>query len=308
MKTAMSPHMVVCLGILSSLPLSAQDLVSLPMVSQANHPSSFQDDPGGPTFPSHSWIGPDGLVPPEKVRGEIVESRAWISSQSSRDLAIHLRDNLPKSSLASDPGILKRSSMIRRLAVSSSGKPPATHDESLARGLKELAASYRETGKLAEQDDCTSVAISVEQRVKMEPERILEWVESEVAANPGCSCEIVKAAIQSSEADVQGVVAIVETAVIAAPESMRLISQCAIAALPESLGAVQALLAKLDPNAGESGSSSKSAKSVKGAKVAIVVSPPLPNPLDLPPAPPPIPPDPIYPDPVTKVDPPTCPK
>ena len=57
------------------------------------------------------------------------------------------------------------------------------------------------------------------------------------------------------------------------------------------------LLAKLDPNAGETGYSSKSAKDgSKGAKVASITTPPLPNPLDLPPSGPPIvPPTPIPP-------------
>lgn len=73
-----------------------------------------------------------------------------------------------------------------------------------------------------------------------------------------------------------------ETAVTTAPEHLRLISQCAIAAAPEALAEVQALLAKLDPGSGESG------KSAKGAKAAAVDAAQLkkpdetaPNPLDL---------------------------
>lgn len=64
------------------------------------------------------------------------------------------------------------------------------------------------------------------------------------------------------------VVSIVETPTHAAPESMRIISQCAIASMPESIVTVQALLAELDPSSGDAaGNSSKSAKeSAKGAK------------------------------------------
>ena len=44
---------------------------------------------------------------------------------------------------------------------------------------------------------------------------------------------------------------------------MRIVSQRAIATMPDSITEVQALLARLDPNAGDSGYSSKSSKSSK---------------------------------------------
>jgi hypothetical protein len=92
---------------------------------------------------------------------------------------------------------------------------------------------------------------------------------------------------------------------------MRMISQCAIATMPESVAEVQALLAKLDPNSGDSDVySSKSAKDstdskdAKDSKVAAIVAPPIPNPLDLPPTYPPIIPlPPIVTPPVTNVNP-----
>jgi hypothetical protein len=78
---------------------------------------------------------------------------------------------------------------------------------------------------------------------------------------------------------------------------MRIASQCAIATMPESVAAVQALLARLDPNSGNAEVySSKSAKSAKSAKVAVVAEP-APNPLDRLYFPP------IYPLPVSKVNP-----
>jgi hypothetical protein len=150
-------------------------------------------------------------------------------------------------------------------------------------GLAELSAAYREPGKVSDSADCPSVLISVEQRIKLDPSTVLEIVESEVSANPNCACEIVKTAIQASGAEVSLVGDITEVAITSAPQSMRMISQCAIAAKPEALGAVQAILAKLDPNSGD-GYSAKSAKSGKDAKDAVAsqVSPPEepPNPLD----------------------------
>ncbi len=148
-------------------------------------------------------------------------------------------------------------------------------------GLAELAAAYREPGQASDSADCPSVATSVEQRVKLDPSKVLEIVESEISANPDCACEIVKIAIQASGADVSLVGYITEVAIVSAPQSMRMISQCAIAAKPEALTAVQAILAKLDPNSGDSTYSSKSSKSGKDAKASIVVTPPRPpNPLD----------------------------
>jgi hypothetical protein len=92
--------------------------------------------------------------------------------------------------------------------------------------------------------------------------------------------------ITASNADVAKVVSIVETAINVAPDSMRIISQCAIATAPDSIAQVQALLAELDPNTGDGdGSSAKSAKSGKDGKdaeVAAIVAPPIENPLDRP--------------------------
>jgi hypothetical protein len=306
MKTNVPPHVVASLVLVLSLPLSAQNLASNLLTSDSSAASSFDGGMSGLPFVTPAVFGQQVLPEPGKVRGEIDVAMPFITSQNTRDLGMRLRSNLPPQGPSADPGILKRSALIRRLAVSSNGSLAEGHEETLAQGLKELSATYREAGKSSDQADCSAIALSVAQRVKSEPEKVLEWVELEISANPACACEIVKAAINASEADVQGVVAIVETAVLASPESMRLISQCAIAALPESLGEVQSLLARIDPNAGKPGDSSKSSKgspSVKGAKVAAIVAPPLPNPLDLPPAPPPFPPPPIYPDPVTKVDP-----
>jgi hypothetical protein len=99
----------------------------------------------------------------------------------------------------------------------------------------------------------------------------------------------VKAAINATDADPQLVVSILESVISAAPQTMMIASQCAIAAAPESLPSVQAMLSKYEANAGDSGYSSKSskdAKDAKDAKVANALMPntvaSIPNPLDFP--------------------------
>jgi predicted RecA/RadA family phage recombinase len=166
-------------------------------------------------------------------------------------------------------------------------------------GLAELAAAYREPGRPSDSADCSSVAMSVEQRIKLDLSEVLSIVESEIAANQNCACEIVKTAIKASGADEALVGDITEVAITNAPQSMRMISQCAIAAMPEALASVQAVLAKLDPNSGNT----KSANSGKDAKAAVAseLTPPEepPDPLDLPPPPfPPLPPPPLPPPPL----------
>lgn len=161
-------------------------------------------------------------------------------------------------------------------------------------GLALLTAVYRPQGEKVATADCPLLAMVVQRRVAAEPARTLEIVQQEVGLNPNCACEIVKAAITGSEADATQVAAIVETACLAAPDMMRIISQCAIATVPDALERVQAVLAKLDPNAGSAGNRSKSAKSAKSSKAKIVIISAA-NPLDLPPLGPPVVPPPVSP-------------
>lgn len=129
-------------------------------------------------------------------------------------------------------------------------------------------------------EGCLKLAVSVKHAAAAQPAKVLEIVESEMTANPDCACEIVKAAIQGAEADAKTVASIVETAATAVPEKMRLVSQCAVAVAPDSLGEVQAVMNRLDPNRGEAGYSSKGAKDAKDAKDVAVK--PAWNPLDFP--------------------------
>jgi hypothetical protein len=152
----------------------------------------------------------------------------------------------------------------------------------LTENLALLSANYREAATSTTPEKCPDLALAVTTRINHDSSALLEIVQAETATNPSCVCEIVKAAIQTTDGEVPQVLAIVETAVTTAPEHLRLISQCAIAAAPNALTEVQALLAKLDPGSGESG------KSAKGAKAAAVDAAQLktpdetaPNPLDL---------------------------
>lgn len=131
-----------------------------------------------------------------------------------------------------------------------------------------LAATYRESARQSTGQDESEIILSVRQKIRIDPSSVCGIVGNEVSANPSSACEIVKAAIQTTEADTPLIVAIVDSAIHASPELMRLISQCAIASAPDSLPAIQALLARLDPNTGDSGSRSKSAKSGKSSKTA----------------------------------------
>lgn len=127
--------------------------------------------------------------------------------------------------------------------------------------------------------DCLKVSLFVKQATTSEQSKVLEIVAKEVGAAPDCACEIVKAAIEGSAADAKTVASIVETAAVVAPEQMRLISQCAVAIAPDALVNVQAVMAKLDPNLGESAAGAKNAKDAKAPAGEAAA---LPNPLDFP--------------------------
>lgn len=128
--------------------------------------------------------------------------------------------------------------------------------------------------------DCVKLSVAVKHAVAADRSAVLEIVTNQINANPGCACEVVKAAIEGSSADASAVAAIVEAAAVAAPDQMRLVAQCAIAVAPDSLTKVQSVIAKLDPNKGEGGVSAKSAKS--GKEPAVEAAGEEFNPLDFP--------------------------
>ena len=131
-------------------------------------------------------------------------------------------------------------------------------------------------GQATAETDCLQLTHFVKVAAANEPSKVLQLVEEKVAQNPGCVCEVVKAAIEGAAAEPKTVSAIVETAIAAAPEQMRLIAQCAISTAPDAITQVQAVLAKLDPNSGEAAAKSNDAKSPAGEVAAMA------NPLDFP--------------------------
>lgn len=276
------------------------------MIEMPRYPSGQVEDFGASdpsSFASDKFLSGFHQLPDvHKTQADLSETTPVFVNQDPLTLSDR-RSNSRRMESVLDLSVLREASVYRnadRIKV----KVSDVQATGIQSGLAELAAAYRQPGHSSDSADCPSVAMSVEQRIKLDPSEVLSIVESEIAANPNCACEIVKTSIKASGADEALVGDITEVAITAAPQSMRMISQCAIAAMPEALASVQAVLAKLDPNSGDTSSakSAKSAKSGKDAKAAIAseVTPPVepPNPLDLPiPIYPPLPPPPYFPPP-----------
>jgi hypothetical protein len=300
MKTTVPPHRVALLFLGLMAPVPAQNMISPLRTFEASHKSNNHDDGSESRFGDVSRLLVKYDVPAaKKAQADLSDPKPVYAAQDALTLETQATSLRSLDSVV-DLNVLRSPSPYRKIRVSTSGAPYHISANSLQEGLALISAVYREAGKPENAFDCQTISLSVEQRIKLDPANVLELVEAEIGANPGCACEIVKIAIKASDADIQLVVSIAETAITSSPDSMRMVAQCAIAAMPESLTEVQALLAKLDPNSGDE---SVSAKSSKGAKsyVAAMYSPPLSNPLDLPPFPqsnPPI----IVPPPVTDVN------
>ena len=264
--------------------LSAQNLTGANRLPEAGNKWGHSDQGQERGFEADSSVTSLVEVPAlRKVSGEVVEQNPVFVAQSVANLESQSVKPRPVEAVI-DLNILRERSPFVKIPVSASGGAVASGDV-MKKGLAMISAVYRETGKSEPAADCSSISLSVEQRIKLDTAKLLEIVESEVSANPSCVCEVVKAAIKASDADVATVVSIVEVAISRAPESMRIASQCAIAAVPESIDAVQALLTKLDPNGGDGGMSAKSSKSAKDANAAVASEEPvaaIANPLDYP--------------------------
>ncbi len=266
MRTTASTTVYLLFGLLG--PLVAQNYettLALATNGQGTSP---------PSLPSAVVAG--NLPPAGKVQGAPEEEAAEFPAQDT----VTMEPRLPRSrnvDAVVDLGVLQKPSPYRNLSTRSFEIPA----DSVKNDLNHISAAYRESGKA--DADCQSLSLSVKQRIRLDDSKLLEIVETELKANPTCACEVVKPAIHTSDADTTLVLSIVETSITAAPAMMRIISQCAIAADPNSLAGVQAILAKYDINSGDGGSA-KSAKDSKDAKspgpqndVAA-----MPNPLDFP--------------------------
>ena len=94
----------------------------------------------------------------------------------------------------------------------------------------------------ASKDDCATLSTKVQEEVTAKPDQVLVILSEKIASNPGCACEIVKAAITAAKADKDLVGEIVFTAVSAAPAEATTIAECAVAASPQSAENVKAAL------------------------------------------------------------------
>jgi len=310
MKSSVSPHMVALLILSTMAPLSAQNLSSSIRPLESASKADAIDGTAEQGF-SEASVLPDRYEIPTsaKAQGTLPDARPVYAPQNVRTLETQIPNQRTVESVV-DLGVLRNPSAYRKVLVNASTRPDEVSNGRLQSGLEMISAVYREAGKPSATADCLAISLAVEQQTKLDVARVLEIVEAEVTANPTCACEVVKSAIKASEADVQLVVNITETAITSAPDSMRIVSQCAIATMPESIGEVQALLARIDPNSGDgeiysskdSTKSAKSSKDAKQAEVASITAPMPPNPLDrpFPPLPPPII---IYPKPVSEVNP-----
>lgn len=225
-------------------------------------------------------LTPGDIPADSRIKASVAEAPAAYSAQDSITLEPRTGKHQAVDSVI-NLDVLQKPSPYHAVAKGSQDATSEVVTDEVKQELALISATYRVSG--ARETNCENISLSVEQRIKLNGSDVLEIVDAEVRSNPSCSCEIVKSAIMAVDADTDLVVAIVETVIIASPESMSIASQCAIAAVPESLASIQALLSKYDSNAGESGYSSKSAKS---AKVGAVEMPDsvaaMPNPLDFP--------------------------
>ncbi|MEM7146689.1 MAG: hypothetical protein AAF591_16255 [Verrucomicrobiota bacterium] len=121
-------------------------------------------------------------------------------------------------------------------------------------------------GVLVAGEECVGVGKRVGELVEADRARVLVVVEEEVSANPGCACEIVKAAIEGSGADESEELLkqIVITALNAAAGESATIAECAVAAAPDSAGAVKEAM-RVALGAGGSGAG----KGVVGKRVVL---------------------------------------
>jgi len=106
--------------------------------------------------------------------------------------------------------------------------------------------------------DCYKVSKQVAKGITAQPEQVLAIVAKQIAANKGCACEIVKAAIVAIEADKKQVAQIVEQAIVLVPNKASLLTTCALAVAPDAHVEVMKVAAKYtNKNTGDSGYSAK---------------------------------------------------
>lgn len=92
--------------------------------------------------------------------------------------------------------------------------------------------------------ECDLIGQEVTKAVSEKPTKVLVIVDEMIAKNESCACEIVKAAINASDADKALVREIVVTAVSAAQGMAATIAECAVAEAPEAASEIKAGLSE----------------------------------------------------------------
>jgi hypothetical protein len=105
-------------------------------------------------------------------------------------------------------------------------------------------------------------------------------VYQQITEDPSTSCEVIKKAIVILNADKKTVARIVEAAIMASPENIRIITQCAIAVAPDALTEVQDVYNKYT-KVGDGKGGAKSSKSAKQFFPKAAIQLPTKNPLDI---------------------------
>ena len=296
MKTFVLPSTVALTLICASTQLLAQNLTEVNRPFENGSPSAAAVASQGfnTGAPIQALVG----VTPENFSAD----QPWYLVQDQGSLGFSEAPTVTRPwSLESQ--LRRNASPLLKLPVGSAGKKSVTTSwiasrapaRELSFALSMLAAMYRADDAPAEDGvgNDLEYALSIRHKIREAPDKLLDIVAGEITANPEKVCEIVKASIKATDGSSQVIASIVETACVTKPESMRLAAQCAVAAVPECLSAVQAILAQLDPASGNLGNDSKDAKDSKDSKSpkGQILSV-LPNPLDLPKIPPPPPPPP----------------
>ncbi|RYD32185.1 MAG: hypothetical protein EOP87_13295, partial [Verrucomicrobiaceae bacterium] len=132
-------------------------------------------------------------VPATKAAAHLKDTGEVFMTQDAATLGADRSGNADVESVV-DFSTLREASPFRKVAMAAGTSSSEAAAKGLPMGLALLSATYREPGLNSEQD-CPGLGLSIQQRVKLEPSKILEIVETELAANPSCACEVVKAAL-----------------------------------------------------------------------------------------------------------------
>lgn len=107
-----------------------------------------------------------------------------------------------------------------------------------------LASNVRAASTSVAASDCNQSALSLGAKVKKSASdiaKVKELLQSAVATNPNCSCELIRAAIQNAGASAVQVGEMVETAILAATDQKHIIVTCALATAPDAWSSIIAV-------------------------------------------------------------------